>query len=751
MLQKSFAQILLYSFFFLTAFQNYSKAELKVLNWKVHTSFTNAVDVAVDENSNYYFATQGGLLIYFNSSNTTHTINSGNGLWDNELTSVYYHQEKKQIIAGSASGGLYFIDEDLKINTILDISKSTFANKAIKSIASVGNKLFIATGFGLVVFDTEKMIFLETVTKLGFFSPGTQVNKVFISGNLIYLATNEGLAFNSINAQLQNPQGWTTLNVNEKSIQFIDGIATDDGVFFTTKNDIYKFQNESLSLVLNDQVEIKNLIDFNGKLLYTTGYQILDLQKNPIGTAPMYPCNKVIFNKNNKTSDAEPQIYLYQEFGFGYIQSGKQVQIIPNSPITNLFWDLSFDGFGNLWVGTGKGPSKGMMKFDGNKWYNYTAELIKDITINNVVSVLSYNDSIAYASTWGRGIMKLNYKSNKIDYLNRKNSPLSGIATDQDWIVMGKMQKDSKGNIWAVNYGETSTGPLLIAIDKNGEFYDFVNCQNSTDRWYLDMVIDDNGTKWVGSTLSGGLYYFNEKNTLDNTNDDICGTLTTATYPNLPSNEQTSLAIDKNGIIWIGTPEGLASIYNPSAIVLQQKPIVRNIKALSKQSVNDIYIDAVDNKWIASNEGVWVMNSDASEVIAMFNKENSPFATDRIRTISGNPKEGRIYIGTDLGMFEAVTLSVEPNEEYEISCYPQPFSPRTDLELVIDGLANQSEVWITTTSGNLIKQISTNSRKIVWDGTDKNGNLVGTGIYLINAQSRLTNKSSVQKVAVINR
>jgi len=750
MLQISNLRIIIIYISIFVGTQNFALGELNILNWNVHTSFTNPVDVAVDNENKFYFATQGGLLIYDHRTGTNQTINSGNGLWDNELTCIYFEHQNQRIIAGSSSGALYFINKDMKITTLLDISKSNFANKSINSFSSQANKLYIATGFGLLVFDLEKMIFLETITKLGNFSPNTSVNSVFIAENQIFLATNEGVAYNYISSQLQNPSGWKTIENANKSIQLIDGISTNEGIFFASKNEIYKLENDSLKFVLSDPIEIKNLINYNGQFFYTTGYLILDLQKNRFGSDPLYPCNKIIFDQNNKISSAQPQIYLYREFGFGYVINEKQVQVLPNSPISNLFWNLSFDDFGNLWVGTGKGPSKGTMKFDGKNWVNYTQETNKDILINNIVSVYAYNDSIAYASTWGRGIMKLNYKSNKIEYVNRQNSPLSGIATDKDWIVIGKIQKDQKGNLWAVNYGETSSGPLLIAMDKSGKFYEFTNCRNSTDRWYFDMVIDENGTKWIASTLSGGLYYFNEKNTLDNPNDDICGTLLSSTYPSLPSNEQTSLALDHNGILWIGTPDGLASIYNPSAVIMDQKPIVRNIKALAKQTINDIYVDAVDNKWIASNEGVWVLNPDASEVLAIFNTENSPLKTNRIRTISGNPKEGRIYIGTDLGMFEAVTLSVEPIEDYSIKCYPQPFKPKIDNELIIDGLANQSEVWITTTAGNLVKRISTNSRRIVWDGTDENSNLVGTGIYLVNAQSRLTNKSSVQKIAVIN-
>lgn len=726
-----------------------SQGTLKVLHWNVHTSFTNAIDATVDENSKIYLSTQGGLLIYDAIKSKSQIVNSGNGLWDNELTCVYYYPRTKHIIAGSNLGALYFIDKDLKITTILDVTKSNFANKSIRSITSHDTKLYIATGFGALVFDTEKMIFLETISKFGQFSPSTQANKVFIANNTIYIATNEGVAYNKLGSQLQNPMGWRTISIGFKTTQFIDGIAVNDGLYFATKNDVYKLVGDSLVFVLSDLVEIKNLINYNGRMAYTTGFAILDNLKNRIAPDPLYPSNRVIYNENLKFSNSETFIYLYRELGLGYILNNKQIHVMPNSPISNLFWDLSTDDNGNLWVGTGKGPSKGLMRFDGEKWTNYTTDLNKDMSINNVVSVYSHNDSIVYASTWGRGIMKLNYKSNKIEYLNRINSPLTGISTDPDWIVIGKINRDNQGNLWAVNYGETSSGPLLVAMDKSGKFYEFNNCRNSTDRWYLDMVIDDNGTKWVASTLSGGLIYFNEKNTLDNPNDDICGTLLNSSFPSLPSNEQTSLALDLNGILWIGTPNGLASIYNPSAIVLGQKPIVRNIKSLSQQSINDIYVDAVDNKWIATNEGVWVLNPDASEVLAIFNKDNSPLLTNRIRTISGNSREGRIYIGTDIGLYELVTLSVEPFDDYQIKCYPQPFMPRNDVELIIDGLANQSEIWITTTSGNLIKRISTNSRRIVWDGTDENGNLVGTGVYLINAQSRLTNKNAVQKVAVI--
>jgi hypothetical protein len=302
-----------------------------------------------------------------------------------------------------------------------------------------------------------------------------------------------------------------------------------------------------------------------------------------------------------------------------------------------------------------------------------------------------------------------------------------------------------------VNYGESTGGNLLIAMDKTGSFYGFENCSKSYGRWYQTLAIDGSNTKWVGSTMSDGLYFFNENGTLGDPTDDICGTILTSSYPNLPNNQQDCLALDKNDILWIGTPSGLGSIYNPSAVLYGQKPIVRTVKAVNQQKINDIYVDAVDNKWLATNEGVWILNSDGSEVLKYINKTNSPLPTDQINAITGDENTGTIYIGTDMGLFAVSTLNVKPNSEYDIKCYPQPFVISKDESLLIDGLALNSEIFITSASGDLIRRISTFSRRVLWDGKDEFGSYVSSGIYLINAKSRTGQQSSVQKVAIIGK
>ncbi len=145
-----------------------------------------------------------------------------------------------------------------------------------------------------------------------------------------------------------------------------------------------------------------------------------------------------------------------------------------------------------------------------------------------------------------------------------------------------------------------------------------------------------------------------------------------------------------------------------------------------------------------------MLNSDGSEVLQVFTKKNSLLATDEITSVIGNPNTGDIYVGTQLGLYKFTTTTIQARPDYSINCYPQPFKTANDENLVIDGLAQNSEIVITNIAGELVKRISTNSRKVLWDGRDERGEVVATGIYLIYAQSTSNSESAVQKVAIIN-
>jgi ligand-binding sensor domain-containing protein len=219
----------------------------------------------------------------------------------------------------------------------------------------------------------------------------------------------------------------------------------------------------------------------------------------------------------------------------------------------------------------------------------------------------------------------------------------------------------------------------------------------------------------------------------------------------LPSNETNCIVVDKEGYVWIGTTSGLAVVLNPSSVLTGSKTIIRKSSLISEQPINDILIDALNNKWVATNNGVFVISSDGSSVIAQINTQNSPLLSDEVMALTSNNKNGRIYFGTKKGLIEATSLSVQPLPDYEITCYPQPFNPDKHKQLTIDGLAGDSEIRIVTASGELIRKLQSQGRITLWDGRNENGELVSNGIYLIFASSVTSNVSGVGKIAVLRK
>lgn len=753
-MKNKLAFIVIITFFVLIS---KSESELNLFSWKVYTSLSNMNDFALSKDGSIYAISTGGLFIYNIEQKNSQNINNLNGLWDNNLTALYLDESNGEIYVGSNSGAINKINQNKEVTLILDVYKSSFLDKQINSFLENGNLLYICTNFGLTVFDKTKKVFIETVMKFGDFSTNAAAIKAILYNNKIYVITSEGLAISSTNSQLTDPKSWKTYPINAMTggSQLKDIVQLKGVVYFASKNNIYKFESDSVSNILNESTEIRNLTIYENKVYYTTDYKVLDLNKYDFPLQLKNPATKIMFfypvDKLRPLIDFTLPFIIYQNSGIAFADrtNSKYNLVMPNSPSSNIFYKLSTDKDGNLWAATGKSPSRGLMKFDGNNWENYFVEKNPEIKTNGYIFVSPLDDGSIMGSSWGVGALKID-KNNNFSIYDNTNSPLTGIATDPNFVVIGNIKQAKDGTIWIVNYGETSAGPLLVALDKNNNFYKFQNCVNDNYRWFLDMVIDGNNTKWVASSLSGGLFYFNENNTLENTQDDICGNITTASYPNLSSNQQNCLAIDKNDILWIGTSYGLSSIFNTSAVLLNQKPIVRNIKLLSSQVVNGIYVDPVDNKWIATNDGIWVLNPDATEVLTIINNTNSPLQDNVILSIAGDDVNGKIYIGTNNGLYEVSTLNVQPVANYNIQCYPQPYNLKKDEGLIIDGLAANSDVMITTISGKLIKRFSTNSRKIIWDGTDELGSLVSTGIYLVYSQSRTGSLSSVQKIAIIN-
>jgi hypothetical protein len=173
---------------------------------------------------------------------------------------------------------------------------------------------------------------------------------------------------------------------------------------------------------------------------------------------------------------------------------------------------------------------------------------------------------------------------------------------------------------------------------------------------------------------------------------------------------------------------------------------------LRQQAINAIAVDPLNQKWIGTNEGLLLVNSDGSRLLATFTSDNSALLSNRIRSLAIDENKGVVYAGTDEGLTSFETPYIKPLESFDkLFVYPNPFNIKTGENLLtIDGLIRDSEIKILTIGGALVAQFfSPGGRTAYWDGRDNNGEFVNTGVYIIVAFDAEGNSVVTGKVAVL--
>ncbi|MCX7880826.1 MAG: hypothetical protein N2517_09230 [Ignavibacteria bacterium] len=739
--------LLLLNFAFATS-QNY----LDLFNWNIHTSLVDIISGTIDGEGNIWCATTGGVFYYNPSNNSFKDFNFLNGPYSTEIKYIQYNARNKEIYVGAYDGTLSIFNANGKWENILDIKKSRYERKEINHIYFVDTIAIISASFGLTTFDINRRIFLKTPPRLGDFPSGTPVRYAIIFKEWLWVATENGIARISLGQNLSFPENWKTYaNIEGLDDQDIHFLAIEnDTLFAFTKKNIYKFDGSKFVKLfrVNDEI-ITNVQTVENKIYFSTNYYIADLKLKKYYHISESPFNELIntfiFNKK--------QLIIFPRKGGIYIKNFDEkisyTRFYPNAPYSNQFTYFDIDGKGGLWVATNTDPrGEGFMYFYNGKWINFNTNSFPALPTNFFMK-LTCADETTYVSSAGRGLLAVFPDKDTFSFkiYNQNNSPLTGIVNDPNWVVVQQTAyQKNKSLLWIVNFSVQKTGYLLIAKDKNDTFYGFLETK---DREYQNILIDEYGTKWISSSNGTGFYFFNEQNTLEDTSDDISGNL--AKLTSLPSAQVRTMAYDQLGYIWCGTPFGLFIILNPNAVLKGNVPVIKKLKILTDYSINSIYIDPLNNKWIATNSGIFVISPDGTEILSKITSENAPLLSDEVLHIKANPKSGTFYFGTNKGLITASTLIVQPDPTYNISLSPQPFDPKFDNYLIIEGLAPDTEIKILTINGEIVRTLNTGSKKVLWDGKDDNGNFVASGIYLLLANSLTTNESSVRKIAVIRR
>ena len=584
------------------------------------------------------------------------------------------------------------------------------------------------------------------------------------AARLLIVYDNSNMDLTDLNGNVVNLSGLynklTTLNKTINSIYMYDAYAYLATGFGVVKVNMQRAEI-SESYILNQNIVS---VGFADGTLYA---QAAD------GTVYCGETTKNLINPNNWTVGTAPSdIFNVDNSAWNeYIETVRTLN--PGGPKYNVF---GFMRFYNDKLYTCNGDydhSSGIQILKNNEWDIYQNEGISEST------GVSYQGAFCmgidpsdenHIFTGSRNGLYEFRNGKFVKYYDNGNSPIEPFdGVSKEYQLVTGTEFDKQGNLWILNSSAPTTALVKYT---NGTFTKLSHSilmklnrgtiQNRSNAEMSKIIIDSKGLMWFvnNNWVLPALYQYNTEN------DNIIA------YENIVNQDGTKINI-QDGIrcvvedleqnIWVGTSMGpvmleRSEIENNGSTFTQVK-VPRNDGTnyadylLEGVNIKSIVVDGGNRKWIGTTgNGLYLISADNMEQIEHFTADNSPLLSNNIFSLAINNETGELYIGTDIGLCSYTTdatAALSSIEKDNVYAYPNPVEPGYDGLITIVGLSLDADVKILSASGQLVAQGRSNGGTFTWNGRDKKGRRVVSGIYMVATATNKGEKGTVCKIAII--
>ncbi len=740
--------------------------------WEDFYSYNNVKDF-VKSGHTVYAISDNSLFIYNELDKSIEKLSSVHGLSGEVTSTLSYSKTYDKIIIGYQSGLIEIIDKYKNVVKLKDIVNFNYTGtKSINGFFEYDNKLYIATSFGIVVFNLEKLQFGDTYF-IGDQSSELAINEIVAFDNQLIAATENGI--------------YTADITNTNLIDFNNWKRSFSGNFPTVKifnNKVYTIGNrilyeikEGKLITVKSYAEVlvslktseNHLTITTSKAVYINGLDQVQLAKvsSPVGEY-ILSLNAALFDQENLFLATKDNGILKTRIdSFDSIE-----EIRPDGPLSNDPFSLAVKN-NNICVVYGSynasytplGKRFGISIFSSNKWNNIPySKLNKPDLVHATFD--PFIENRIYLSSWGAGMLTIE-NNEVVEEWNHLNSGLERlIYTPLPNYVSTRINGsafDAEGNLWIAN-GWVDKRVKKYSKDGVWSGFDMSTVLTNEALGLNELVIDKTNTVWIG-TRRNGVLVFNENGNRKR------AIFTEETQGALPDLNVRTVQVDNGNRLWIGTKAGLVVLYNASSVFdsnsLKTEPVIildNGVpkKLLGEDTVNSIAVDGADNKWFGTETGGAIQtNPNGTKMLNQFNKDNSPLPSNNILKIVIDKNSGKVYFATDKGIvvFKSNVASYS-NELPEVYAYPNPAKKEHDI-ITIDGrngahLPQKTNVKIIDTAGNLVYETNVKEGqelfggKVVWDKRNLAGKKVSSGIYIVLLTYDKGTQTAMTKVAIIN-
>ena len=769
---------------------------LNLNQWKnISTDLSPNHLVKVEEN--LYGSGKGGFFIYDLESNEF-TLNNHNHCL--EVASILSDQNDNLWVL-CENGTIYkqnsnLIINHLNINQAIDfiiVEESIYVIYKNDNVYGIADFSFNSNS---LIYNDYYESFTENIYE--------EFKSITVLNNYIYLLTDNGFYYADIDSNLKLPNNWNTLddiNIPEDICSF------DNKLIFINTNLLQVFNVgvdsvftliESINFELGDFVtqssnsSVLSVLGNDKIVTFDSDFDILAEYEGDFSNATC------IYPESSK-------VYLgVVDQGFWIVDQSIQ-KCAPNCPMTfdiealyfsdKKLYGVSRDGvfvyvqddFFNLL--SNRNQNNYLMSDYINDCNLFNAHQLSYIPGSKVSSsIISYNNEIFIPnsgivpneSEQRGGLITINENDFTVDNIVGESQleGLNGIydSNTNNYLTINQIKKDNLNRIWVVNPYAEQSGHILSVV--NPEDKSWSNIQAPDNQSYLpqEITFDSNGLGWVAFryetklvnsdiysngglkivTPNGDWYLVENLEALPGNDDNV--SVWSINFSNFQGNE----------ILWVLTSNGVQGYsISPSLngnffnddfsddylYKIDEIYPLDFFTNISFSKGDKIKIDPQNNIWITtSHSGIYVIKNNIefwpnSEGI---NVENSDILSNVVRDVAFDSENGIAYIATNKGLSQLGIPFEENQNNNNVGISPNPFVIGANNEILIEDMYSGSLIKIMTLSGKIVQQIQLpyNENKISWNGVDKNGRVVDTGVYLVVVENE-KHGNGLTKLAIV--
>ncbi|MFO8182973.1 MAG: two-component regulator propeller domain-containing protein [Candidatus Aegiribacteria sp.] len=400
--------------------------------------------------------------------------------------------------------------------------------------------------------------------------------------------------------------------------------------------------------------------------------------------------------------------------GVGYAGSWSSSR--PQGAPSNDLLSVAVDSRNDVWVTTN---SRGAAVLCESGWVDFFEELPSR---NQLFACAADRSGGVFLAPWHFGVTWLDWKGTpdrSDDEVITFNASNSEMLNDQ----VREIAVSSSGDVWFAGEAYWATpsepsGVSRLSWDP-GQF--------ETSSWSTFEPSDglpSGSVRSVETTTSPRKAWMGTQEGL--VLGDIQSGMVTDQYSSssgLPSSDVQSLALSRDGRLFVGTSSGLAVIDLQTGNVSEFTEVTGSVDMLD--------FDNLSALWAAGSNGLFRILPDGST--ENYTTMNSPLQSLDIRHAAADEDNGYIYLATDHGLWRLHLEQGMSGSLGSATVYPNPFTPGEGRVMGVAGLPSEAfDIQLFDLTGVLVYESLARYRDdFAWDGTDLDGGTVASGTYIV--------------------